>query len=84
MTNIIDPKPLIGALSLPVQKARKLLFCSSLNECTTSQKDFIIGVSLVYPPSYAVPFSNASKSKCDDPQINVNNSSPVNNYKNGG
>jgi hypothetical protein len=50
--NLTLPRPNIGALSLPVQKARNLFFYSSVISCTISQSHFGWTLSLVYPSTY--------------------------------
>jgi hypothetical protein len=48
MTNVMDPRPLIGARSLPVQKNRNFFFCSRLKECRTCHSKRIVGWPLKY------------------------------------
>ena len=38
MVNLMDPRPLIGARSLPVENASRSRFSVSVRECTTDQK----------------------------------------------
>ena len=43
MTKTMEPRPLMGARSLPVQKNRNFFFCSKLKECSTCHNKRIVG-----------------------------------------
>jgi hypothetical protein len=48
ITKTMEPRPLIGARSLPVQKKRNFFFCSKLNICNTCHSKRMVGCPLKY------------------------------------
>mmetsp|Transcript_43119 Transcript_43119/g.88232 ORF Transcript_43119/g.88232 Transcript_43119/m.88232 type:complete len:221 (-) Transcript_43119:261-923(-) len=78
ITNVMLPSPLIGDLSLPVQKKSSFFFSCSDMAWTTDQKLLMTGWSRVYPSSVDVISWRAWKSRLGLPHISSSSSSGMN------